>query len=158
MPEDFAIGLYRRTTAHWHNGKVTTLFVKQSGQGSKLVLEQSNETTVTLGGEFTLQLTPIEGAEPPIITIPPEFPELPTPEVPIKPEAPIYKPPGGVTPEMPPGIEPPIYEKPPEGVMPELPPGKEPPMYEKPVKPEPPIYEKPGETKPAPEPGKPEPK
>jgi hypothetical protein len=109
VPEDFPIGLYRRTTAHYAEGKVTTLFVKQSGQGSKLVLEQSNETTVELGGEFVLVLQPVEEAVPPIIEIPPEYPELPTPEVPPAP-------PEGVTPERP--I---VKPNPPEGVMPELP-------------------------------------
>lgn len=132
MTDQFPIAVFRRTTAHWHQGKVTTLFVRQSGQGPKLVLEQSNETLVQLGGEFTLALMPVADAEPPIIGIPPEFPELPTPE-------------------LPPAVKPPIEMLPPEYQQPVHPEYKKPPGVDKPIYKQPgypgvdtPIYKQPG--------------
>ena len=104
MADELFIGLYQKTTAHFKEGKVTSIYNKLEGQGPKVVLERSEDTAIELGGEYSLVLQPVEDVTPPIGILP-EFPELPTPELPIKPVPPIGTlPPTGVMPELPGGI------------------------------------------------------
>jgi hypothetical protein len=115
MADELFIGLYQKTTAHFKDGKVTSIYNKLEGQGPKVVLERSQEAAIELGGEYSLVLQPVEDVTPPIGIVP-EFPELPTPELPTLPPV------TGVTPELPGGVTPPIGTLPPEGLMPTLPP------------------------------------
>jgi len=122
MADELFIGLYQKTTAHFKEGKVTSIYNKLEGQGPKVVLERSEEAAIELGGEYSLVLQPVEDVTPPIGIIP-EFPELPTPELPTLP-------PEGVMPELPGGITPPIGTLPPQGLMPQLPGGFMPPIWQ----------------------------
>jgi hypothetical protein len=115
MADELFIGLYQKTTAHFKEGKVTSIYNKLEGQGPKVVLERSEEAAIELGGEYSLVLQPVEDVTPPIGILP-EFPELPTPELPTLPPV------TGVMPELPGGITPPIGTLPPQGLMPTLPP------------------------------------
>jgi hypothetical protein len=120
-------GVYRKTTAHWEDGTVKSLFVKTKGQGSKVLIEACDgKEPIQLGDQYALTLTVIAAGTPVPPIEEPEFPELPDntlPEVPGgTPEHPIYKPPG--TPEQP--IYRPVYP--------------EQPIYVPPGYPAPPIY------------------
>lgn len=116
MATELPIGLYQKTTSHFKNGKVISVYCKIQGQGPKLILNQDSDTA-ELGAEFSLVLQPVAEVAPPI-GITPEFPEFPTPETPITTVPPIgVVPPTGITPGLP---TPPV---PPAGVTPELPGG-----------------------------------
>ena len=118
--------IYRSKVAAWEDGTIKLLYVRLKGQGAKVLVEElPGEDPVELGNKYQLTLVRIEDGEPvPPIEMPtfPVLPEPPIGELPVKPEHPIYKPPGGVMPEKPVKPEHPIYEIPPEGVTPEVPP------------------------------------
>jgi hypothetical protein len=130
MAAEIFVGLYRLTTAHYADEKVTICYAKEGGQGPEVVLNKTPELTVTLGGEFSLVIQEVEGVTPPIAPAPgfPEFPLAPAPGRPVTlPGGVVGRPvtlPGG--PEAPPQ-GPSVQPRPPEGYLPPI--GTLPPWY-----------------------------
>jgi hypothetical protein len=132
MSTEIFVGLYRLTTAHYADEKVTICYSKEGGQGPEIVLNKSPELTITLGGQFSLVIQEIEGVVPPIAPSPgfPEFPLAPAPGRPVTLPGGFEAPPQGpsVQPRPPEGFLPPIGTLPPwfngnlTGLMPTLPP------------------------------------